>query len=85
MITDIVSIPMRERSRQAGCFRARIRRGTELYVMGTAKKVLPPPAGRDLHGALLRVEVEEITAGNIAAVTGLKDAIVGSTVTSCRK
>ena len=29
-----------------------------------------------------RVEVEEIVAGNIAAVTGLKDAMVGSTVTS---
>src|SRR5512136_3333211 len=29
-----------------------------------------------------RVEVEEIVAGNIAAVTGLKDAIVGSTVSS---
>jgi elongation factor 2 len=29
-----------------------------------------------------RVEVEEIVAGNIAAVTGLRDAIVGSTVTS---
>jgi elongation factor 2 len=28
------------------------------------------------------VEVEEIVAGNIAAVTGLKDAMVGSTVTS---
>jgi elongation factor 2 len=29
-----------------------------------------------------RVEVEEIVAGNIAAVTGLRDAMVGSTVTS---
>jgi elongation factor 2 len=29
-----------------------------------------------------RVEVEEIPAGNIAAVTGLRDAIVGSTVSS---
>ena len=29
-----------------------------------------------------RVEVEEIVGGNIAAVTGLRDAMVGSTVTS---
>jgi elongation factor 2 len=32
-----------------------------------------------------RVEVEQLPAGNIAAVTGLKDAIVGSTVTNLRE
>lgn len=29
-----------------------------------------------------RITVDEVEAGNIAAVTGLKDAIAGSTVTS---
>ncbi|HOT03022.1 MAG TPA: elongation factor EF-2 [Methanolinea sp.] len=81
MITDISFDPHAGEVATGRLFSGRIRRGTELYVMGTAKKVNRLQQVGIFMGPT-RVEVEEITAGNIAAVTGLKDAIVGSTVTT---
>ena len=49
--------------------------------MGTAKKVNRLQQVGIFMGPT-RVEVPELYAGNIAAVTGLKDAVVGSTVSS---
>jgi elongation factor 2 len=63
-------------------FSGKVQRGMELFVMGTAKK------GNRLQSVGIfmgpeRNEVEGgIPAGNIIAVTGLRDAIVGSTVTT---
>jgi elongation factor 2 len=62
-------------------FSGKLRRGDGLYVMGTAKKENRLQQVGIFMGPK-RVEVEEIVAGNIAAVTGLRDAIVGSTVTN---
>ncbi|HUU76257.1 MAG TPA: elongation factor EF-2 [Methanoregulaceae archaeon] len=81
MITDISFDPHAGEVATGRLFSGRIRRGSEVYVMGTAKKVNRLQQVGIFMGPT-RVEVEDLTAGNIAAVTGLRDAIVGSTVTT---
>lgn len=61
-------------------FSGTLRRGMELYVSGFGGTNRIQQTGVVMGAE--RVEVEEIPAGNIAAVTGLRDAIVGSTVSS---
>ncbi|MEM3851614.1 MAG: elongation factor EF-2 [Methanomassiliicoccales archaeon] len=61
-------------------FSGTLKRGMELYISGmpgtNRVQTVAMSVGPD------RIPVEEIKAGNIAAVTGLKDAIAGSTVSS---
>ncbi len=61
-------------------FSGTLRRGMELHVSGVAGTNRIMQTG--IFMGPRRVEVEAIPAGNIAAVTGLRDAIVGSTVSS---
>jgi elongation factor 2 len=61
-------------------FSGSLRRGMELYISGVAGTNRIMQTG--IFMGPRRVEVEAIPAGNIAAVTGLRDAIVGSTVSS---
>ena len=81
MVTDISFDPHAGEVATGRLFSGKLRRGTELYVMGTAKKVNRLQQVGIFMGPT-RVEVDELVGGNIAAVTGLKDAIVGSTVTN---
>nr|WP_321350137.1 elongation factor EF-2 [uncultured Methanoregula sp.] len=81
MVTDISFDPHAGEVATGRLFSGKLRRGDVLYVMGTAKKENRLQQVGIFMGPK-RVEVEEIVAGNIAAVTGLKDAIVGSTVSS---
>jgi len=63
-------------------FSGTMKRGMELYISGMPQpnrvQTVALSVGAD------RIPVEEISAGNIAAVTGLKDAIAGSTVSSIK-
>ncbi|MDD1740611.1 MAG: elongation factor EF-2, partial [Methanothrix sp.] len=61
-------------------FSGTLHRGMELYVSGVVDTNRIQQTGIVMGAE--RVEVEEIPAGNIAAVTGLRDAIVGSTISS---
>ena len=81
MITDISFDPHAGEVATGRLFSGSLKRGDGLYVMGSAKKENRLQQVGIFMGPK-RVEVEEIVAGNIAAVTGLKDAMVGSTVTS---
>ena len=81
MVTDISFDPHAGEVATGRLFSGTLRRGAELYVMGTAKKVNRLTQVGIFMGAE-RIEVESLPAGNIAAVTGLRDAIVGSTVSS---
>jgi len=81
MVTDISFDPHAGEVATGRLFSGTLRRGTECYVMGTAKKANRLTQVGIFMGAE-RIEVESLPAGNIAAVTGLKDAIVGSTVSS---
>jgi len=59
-------------------FSGRIKRGQELWVIG-----MPNPQRVQTVAMIVgpdRIPVEEITAGNVVACVGLKDAIAGSTV-----
>lgn len=81
MVTDISFDPHAGEVATGRLFSGTLRRGTECYVMGAAKRANRLAQVGIFMGAE-RIEVEALPAGNIAAVTGLKDAIVGSTVTT---
>jgi elongation factor 2 len=81
MVTDISFDPHAGEVATGRLFGGKLKRGDEVYVMQTAKKVNRLQQVGIFMGPT-RVEVPELYAGNIAAVTGLKDAVVGSTVSS---
>lgn len=81
MVTDISFDPHAGEVATGRLFGGKLSRGDEVYVMNTAKKVNRLQQVGIFMGPT-RVEVPELYAGNIAAVTGLKDAVVGSTVSS---
>jgi elongation factor 2 len=80
MVTDIGIDPHAGEIAAGRVFSGTIEKGQELYVSGTAGKNRVQSVGIYMGGE--REEVEKVPAGNIAAVTGLKDAIAGSTVSS---
>jgi elongation factor 2 len=80
MVTDISMDPHAGEIATGRLFSGTIEKGQELYVSGTAGKNRVQSVGIFMGGE--REEVEHVPAGNIAAVTGLKDAIAGSTVSS---
>jgi len=81
MVTDISFDPHAGEVATGRLFSGTLRRGTECYIMGSAKRSNRLAQVGIFMGAE-RIEVDGLAAGNIAAVTGLKDAIVGSTVTT---
>ncbi|MEL4305438.1 elongation factor EF-2 [Methanococcoides sp. LMO-2] len=80
MVTDISMDPHAGEVATGRLFSGSLSRGMEVYVTGAAKQNRIQQVGVFMGPE--RLEVDEIPAGNIAAVTGLRDAIVGSTVTS---
>ncbi|WP_248895218.1 elongation factor EF-2 [Haloplanus halobius] len=80
MVTDIGVDPHAGEIAAGRVFSGTIEKGQELYVSGTAGKNRIQSVGIYMGGE--REEVDRVPAGNIAAVTGLKDAIAGSTVSS---
>ena len=80
MVTDIGVDPHAGEIAAGRVFSGTIEKGQELYVSGTAGKNRVQSVGIYMGGE--REEVDHVPAGNIAAVTGLRDAIAGSTVSS---
>ncbi len=79
MVTKIIVDPQAGEVAAGRVFSGRIQRGQELWVIG-----MPKPQRAQTVAMIVgpdRIPVEEIDAGNVAAVVGLKDAIAGSTVT----
>ncbi|MDP2844756.1 MAG: GTP-binding protein, partial [Candidatus Methanoperedens sp.] len=80
MITDITTDPHAGEVASGRLFSGTIERGKELYISGM------PHANRIQSVGIFmgpeRVECEKIPAGNIVAITGLSDAIVGSTAST---
>jgi elongation factor 2 len=81
MVTDISFDPHAGEVATGRLFSGTLKRGLELYISGTAGKTNRVQQVGIFMGPE-RVEVEQLPSGNIAAVTGLRDAIVGSTVTN---
>jgi elongation factor 2 len=65
----------------ARVFSGSVRKGDELYISSLGSKLYRIQQLALMVGAD-RIPIEEITAGNIVALIGLKDAIAGSTVSS---
>ncbi len=80
MVTDISMDPHAGEVATGRLFSGTLTRGREVYVTGAARPNRIQQVG--IFMGPERLEVEAIPAGNIAAVTGLKDAFVGSTVTT---
>jgi len=80
MITRIKVDPHAGEIATGRLFSGTLKRGLELHVSGVAATNRIMQTG--VFMGPRRVEVEAVPAGNIAAVTGLRDAIVGSTVSS---
>ena len=80
MVTDISMDPHAGEIATGRVFSGTLEKGQELYVSGTVGKNRLQSVGIFMGGE--REEVDEVPAGNVAAVTGLDDAIAGSTVSS---
>lgn len=80
MITDITTDPHAGEVASGRLFSGTLERGKEIYISGM------PNANRVQSVGLFmgpeRIECDKIPAGNIVAVTGLSDAIVGSTAST---
>ncbi|HEY9246315.1 MAG TPA: elongation factor EF-2 [Candidatus Methanoperedens sp.] len=80
MITDITTDPHAGEVASGRLFSGTLERGKEVFISGM------PNANRIQSVGIFmgpeRIEVEKIPAGNIIAVTGLSDAIVGSTAST---
>ncbi|MDP2766826.1 MAG: elongation factor EF-2, partial [Candidatus Methanoperedens sp.] len=80
MITDITTDPHAGEIASGRLFSGTVERGKEIYISG-----MPNPNRIQSVGLFMgpeRIEVEKVTAGNIVALTGLGDAIVGSTAST---
>lgn len=80
MVTDISMDPHAGEVATGRLFSGSLSRGMEVYVSGVSNTNRVQQVGVFMGPE--RLEVNGIPAGNIAAVTGLRDAIVGSTVTT---
>jgi len=80
MITKIIMDPHAGEVAVGRLFSGTMTKGQELHIIG-----MPNPNRTQVVSLCVgadRIPVNEITAGNIVAVTGLKDSIAGSTVSS---
>ena len=78
MVTKIIVDPQAGEVAAGRLFSGKIGRGQELWVVG-----MPRPQRAQTVAMIVgpdRIPVEEIDAGNVVAVVGLKDAVAGSTV-----
>jgi elongation factor 2 len=82
MVTKITRDPHAGEIATGRLFSGTLRRGQELYISGVSSPDRIQQVGVFMGPE--RLEVELIPSGNIAAVTGLKNAIVGSTAASLR-
>ncbi|OYT66354.1 elongation factor EF-2 [ANME-1 cluster archaeon ex4572_4] len=80
MVTSISVDPHAGEVATGRLFSGTVAKGTELLVSGVYKKNRVQQVG--IFMGEERVEVERVPAGNIAALVGLKDAIVGSTLST---
>ncbi|NYT00125.1 MAG: elongation factor EF-2 [Methanocellales archaeon] len=80
MVTDIMMDPHAGEVATGRLFSGTLRRGQELRVSG-----MPNLSRVQQVGIFIgpdRLDVEEVPSGNIVAITGIKDVIVGSTISS---
>lgn len=80
MVTKIIIDPHAGEITFGRVFSGTLREGQEVYVLG-----MPKPSRIQQVAVMVgddRIQVEDVPAGNIAAISGLRDAYAGSTVTT---
>lgn len=80
MITDITTDPHAGEVASGRLFSGTLERGKEIFISGMPNANRLQSVG--IFMGAERIEVEKIPAGNIVALTGLSDAIVGSTAST---
>ncbi len=80
MVTKIILDPHAGEVAVGRLFSGTIKKGMELRIVGMPKKNRVQQVSFSVGAD--RVQVEEIVAGNIVSLVGMKDAIAGSTLTS---
>ena len=80
MVTKIILDPHAGELAIGRMYSGKIERGQEVYVVGMPNKNRVQQV--NVMVAIDKIPVEFVSAGNIVAVTGIKDAIAGSTVTA---
>jgi elongation factor 2 len=80
MVTKIIMDPHAGEIAVGRLFSGKLQRGQELKIIGMPKKNRVQQVAMSVGSD--RITVDHLDAGNIAAVSGLKDAIAGSTATS---
>ncbi len=80
MVTSISVDPHAGEVATGRLFSGSIEKGKELFVSGVYKKNRVQQVS--IYMGQERVEVERVPAGNIAALVGIKDAVVGSTLST---
>jgi elongation factor 2 len=83
MITDITIDPNAGEIATGRVFSGSIQKGSEVYLFNMKKKARIQQVG--IYMGAERVIAENVPAGNIAAITGLKEAIAGETLSSAEK
>ncbi len=80
MVTDITIDPNAGEIATGRLFSGKLKKGLELYIAGT--KIKEKVQQVNLFMGPERLMVEEVTAGNVAAIIGFENAIVGVTLTT---
>ena len=80
MVTDISIDPHAGEVATGRLFSGTLERGLEVSISGVARTNRIQQTG--IFMGAERIEVDQIPAGNIVAITGLKDAVVGTTVST---
>lgn len=80
MITDITTDPHAGEVASGRLFSGTLERGKEIFISGMPNANRLQSVG--IFMGAERIEVDKIPAGNIVALTGLSDAIVGSTAST---
>lgn len=80
MVTSISVDPHAGEVATGRLFSGTVEKGTEVFISGLYKKNRIQQVG--IFEGQERVEVDKVPAGNIVALVGLKDAVVGSTLST---
>lgn len=80
MVTDVTVDPHAGDVATGRIYSGRIQKGTPIKLIGSKKEVIIQQVG--VYMGPDRVNMESVPAGNIAAITGLRDAYAGETIST---
>lgn len=82
MVTDITIDPHAGEIATGRVFSGKLTKGMDLYIAGTGGRFVNKIQSVSLFMGPERLAVDEVVAGNIAACTGLRDAVAGTSLST---